>query len=234
MDITQATSASGQNGFRRPLTTQEAVLRELRRTITAGELRPGEHVLQEEVADRLGVSRVPVREALKVLTAEGQVSYEAHRGYWVTELSVEELRELYLMRRLLETEALRWAVPRVDAQDIKRLWALNEALEAVCANGDFLGVMELDREFHLALFEKARLPRLLKTIRLLWQNSEPYRGVFLNALDSRRRARREHRAILKACEDGDVESVIVALDLHRENAIADLAVVLDGETATNR
>ncbi len=234
MDVTQTTGASRKNGFRRPLTAQEAVLRELRRWIMSGELRPGEHVLQDEVADRLGVSRVPVREALKVLTAEGQVSYEAHRGYRVTELSIDELRELYLMRRLLETEALRWAVPRVTAEDIKHLWALNEEIETVCANGDFLGVMELDREFHLALFEKARLPRLLKTIRLLWQNSEPYRGVFLNALDSRRRARKEHRAILKACEDSDVESVVAALDLHRENAITDLAAVLDGEIATNR
>lgn len=226
--------ASGRNGFRRPLTAQEAVLGELRRAIMAGELRPGARVRQEEVAERLGVSRVPVREALKVLTAEGQVSYEAHRGYRVTELSLEELRELYLMRRLLETEALRWAVPEVDEELIGHLWALNEEMEGVCAKGDFLRVMELDRRFHLALFEKSRLPRLINTIRVLWQNSEPYRGVFLNARDSRRRARREHRAILEACEANDVEAVISALDLHRENAIADLAAVLDADPAPNK
>src|ERR671926_364153 len=102
-------------GYSRPPTSQEAVLGEIRRAIMSRELQPGERVRQEQLAERLNVSRVPVREALKVLEAEGQVTYQAHRGYTVVELSLAELEEIYLARRLLETETTRRAVPRVDA-----------------------------------------------------------------------------------------------------------------------
>jgi DNA-binding GntR family transcriptional regulator len=219
-------------GFERPPTAQEAVLRELRRAIMTRELKPGDRVGQGEVAERLGVSRVPVREALKVLEAEGQVTYRPHRGFTVTELSLAELEELYLMRRLLESEAVRRAVPAVDRELLDRLWNLLEETESVCAAGDFLGVMEYDREFHVALFERSRLPRLIQAIRVLWQNTAPYRSVFLNDPASRRRARKEHRAIVKACETGDAEGAVYALDVHRDNAMADLAAVLDCKAKT--
>src|SRR5215218_10445562 len=107
--------------YSRPPTSQEAVLREIRRAIMTRELKPGERVRQEELAERLNVSRVPVREALKVLEAEGQVTYQAHRGYTVVALSLEELEEIYLARRLLETEMTRSAVPKVDAGLIQHL-----------------------------------------------------------------------------------------------------------------
>ncbi|MGB3682909.1 MAG: GntR family transcriptional regulator [Rubrobacteraceae bacterium] len=230
MTIRENSQGRTQGGnFKRPLTAQEAVLRELRRAIMARELKPGDRVGQGEVAERFGVSRVPVREALKVLEAEGQVAYRPHRGFTVTELSIAELEELYLMRRLLESEAVRRAIPNVDGELLGRLWELLEETERVCAAGDFLGVMEWDREFHLALFERSRLPRLIQSIRLLWQNAEPYRSVFLNDPASRRRARREHRAIVEACERGDAEGAVSALDIHRDNAITDLAEILDGE-----
>ncbi len=205
------------------------MLRELRRAIMARELKPGDRVGQGEVAERLGVSRVPVREALKVLEAEGQVTYRPHRGFTVTELSLAELEELYLMRRLLESEAVRRAMPGMDEALLGKLWKLLEETERVCAAGNLLGVMEMDREFHLALFERSRLPRLIQSIRLLWQNSEPYRSVFLNDPASRSRARREHRAIVRACEERDAEGAVSALDVHRDNAMADLAAVLDGK-----
>ena len=215
--------------FKRPPTAQEAVLRELRRSIMAREIKPGDRVGQGEVAERLGVSRVPVREALKVLEAEGQVTYRPHRGFTVTELSIAELKELYLMRRLLESEAVRQAMPNVDGELLGRLWDLLEETERVCAAGNFLGVTECDREFHMALFERSRLPRLIQSIRVLWQNTASYRSVFLNDPASRRRARKEHRAIVEACERGDAEGAVSALDIHRDNAMADLAAVLDGE-----
>lgn len=227
---TYETSPDATEGpFKRPLTAQEAVLRELRRSIVSRELKPGDRVGQAEVADRLGVSRVPVREALKVLEAEGQVVYRPHRGFAVTELSISELKELYLMRRLLESEAVRQAMPAVNEAVLERLWELLEETERVCATGNFLGVAECDRKFHMALFERCELPRLLQSIRVLWQNAGPYRSVFLNDPGPRKRARKEHRAIVKACEKDDAEGAVLALDIHRENAIKDLAVVLDGE-----
>jgi len=86
----------------RPPTAQEAVLAELRRFITTGRLRPGQQIVQDALAVQLGVSRVPLREALKILEGEGQVTYVAHRGYFVTELSLSDLLEVYRIREILE------------------------------------------------------------------------------------------------------------------------------------
>lgn len=130
---------------------------------------------------------------------------------------------------MLESEAVRRAMPAVDEALLARLWELLEETERVCAVGDFLGVAESDRKFHMALFERCELPRLLQSIRVLWQNAGPYRSMFLNNPGPRKRARKEHRTIVKACERGDAEGAVSALDVHRENAIKDLVVVLDGE-----
>src|SRR5438093_12123886 len=87
---------------RRPPTTQQFVLGELRRAITSGQLRPGTPIRQEALSEQLGVSRVPLREALKTLEAEALVVHEVHRGYFVAELSLEDLREVYRIREILK------------------------------------------------------------------------------------------------------------------------------------
>src|SRR5690606_28045233 len=89
---------------RRPQTTQQYVLDELRRAILNRQLKPGEPIRQDALAEHLGVSRVPLREALKVLQGEGQVLYLPRRGYQVVDLSIGDLVEVYHLRRILETE----------------------------------------------------------------------------------------------------------------------------------
>ena len=84
------------------ITAQEGVLRELRLQIASGKLKPGQQVIQDSLAASLGVSRVPLREALKVLEGEGQVTYHPHRGYFVADLSVADLVEVYRIRSILE------------------------------------------------------------------------------------------------------------------------------------
>ena len=96
-------------------TAQDTVLAALRADILDGTLAPGDQIVQESLADRYGVSRVPLREALKTLESEGQVAYYPHRGYFVTELSVADLLEVYRLRALLEAEAIRAAVPSLAA-----------------------------------------------------------------------------------------------------------------------
>lgn len=88
------------------LTAQEAVLQELRSALAAGTLTPGQQLIQEDLAEELGVSRVPIRESLKILEGEGHVTYHPNRGYFVTELSATDLSELYRIREILEAEAL--------------------------------------------------------------------------------------------------------------------------------
>ncbi|MBL8582662.1 MAG: GntR family transcriptional regulator, partial [Rhizobiaceae bacterium] len=102
----------------KPQTAQEAVLYELRRRIVSGEFEPGSQILQDALAEELGVSRVPVREALRTLEGEGQVSYEPHRGYFVVELDLNELVEIYRLRDLLEPEATAKAFPNITKEDL--------------------------------------------------------------------------------------------------------------------
>lgn len=111
---------------RRPPTAQQFVLAELRRAITTGRLRPGAPIRQDALAEEFQVSRVPLREALKTLQGEGLVTYEAHRGYSVETLSLDDLREVYRIRQLLEEEAVRRAVARLTDADLRLAEAQDE------------------------------------------------------------------------------------------------------------
>lgn len=213
-------------GYNRPPTSQEAVLGEIRRAIMSRELQPGERVRQEQLAERLHVSRVPVREALKVLEAEGQVTYQAHRGYTVVALSLEELEEIYLARSLLETEMTRRAVPIIDTDLIRQLESSVARMDEFAGAGDVLRYAEANWDFHFSLFERAGLPRLYRIIEVLWRVSEAYRGAIFDPTWLGR-ARKDHRRILEACKAGDVDETIAAQDEHRSNALARITAFLE-------
>jgi DNA-binding GntR family transcriptional regulator len=215
--------------YRRPPTAQAAVLEELRRAITLGELKPGQAIRQDAVAERLSVSRVPVREALKVLEAEGQITYAPHRGYRVAQLSLRELEELYLLRRLLETEAVSRAVPKMTAV---LLHALKDLLAQMddCIAEDYahtpLRFREFNYEFHFAIFTHSDLPRLVHHLKVLWANSDPYRSVSLNRWEPRHLAQEDHHALVRACERRDAEEAVAVMDRHRAGTIAHLRSLL--------
>ena len=109
--------------FQRPPTAQEAVLIELRARILGGELPAGSALRQEDLAASLGVSRVPVREALRMLESEGHVVYAAHRGYRVAELSVADLEEIYALRAVIEDDLAARAMPAMTADDLAQIHA---------------------------------------------------------------------------------------------------------------
>lgn len=202
-------------------TAQDVVLREIRQAIMTRRLKPGERVRQVDIANRLNVSSVPVREALKTLEAEGQVTYEPYRGYKVVGLSVAQLEEIYLARGLLEEEVTRRAVENLDERLIRRLEEALSRMDELARAGDVLGYTEANREFHFLLFERAGLPRLTHMIDILWQNSEAYRGLIFGPEWSWQ-AHEDHRAILDACKAGDADRVVAAQERHRANAMANI------------
>jgi DNA-binding GntR family transcriptional regulator len=222
--------------FQRPPTAQEAVLDEVRRFIATGRLRPGQKIIQDALAVELGVSRVPLREALKILEGEGQVTYAAHRGYFVTELSLSDLVEVYRIRELLEAEAVATAVPQMTAEDIDRLEEAERDVRAASDKADVIAMTSANRRFHFSIIEACALPRLVWLIRLLWDATEVYRSVYYNEETNRILVEAEHRALVKAVREGDVAAALSVLTEHREHAIATLRVVLaqadDAEPAT--
>jgi DNA-binding GntR family transcriptional regulator len=205
--------------YSRPPTSQEAVLRELRQAIMTRRLKPGQWIRQLDVAQRLNVSSVPVREALNTLAAEGQVVHERHRGYKVVELSREQLEEIYLARRLLENEVTRRAVPKMDAELARLLENLVGRMEQLAALNDIVSYAEANRDFHFLLFEQAGLPRIVGMIGVLWQNSEAYRGLIADPTWYEW-AQKDHRKLLGACKARDVDGAIAAQEEHRNNALS--------------
>jgi DNA-binding GntR family transcriptional regulator len=212
--------------FERPGTTQELVLEELRRKILVGELRPGEPIRPDQLATELRVSRVPVREALKILEGEGQVRYRAHHGYVLAELRREDLLEIYGIRRLLEDEAVRAAVPRLHATDLAEMRAACARMETFGAE-DVSEMAVANRRFHMTLLEASGMSHLLHHIRLLWNASDHYRSVYYLDETHRAEVNEDHRQIVAAAAGGDADVLVGLLDAHRDRAIAGLAPALE-------
>lgn len=169
----------------RPPTANEAVLEELRRSIVRGVLPPGAHIRPDELAGRLATSRVPVREALKILEGEGLVLSRPHRGYFVADLSYAELEEIYRIRDLLEREAVRKAVPRMTDADIDAIQDACEAVERAAAAAGIIQMAEANRAFHFGIYQLSKMPRLLRMIRLLWDSSDAYRALYFSSAENR-------------------------------------------------
>jgi DNA-binding GntR family transcriptional regulator len=217
--------------YRRPPTAQEAVLAELRRAIASGQLRPGQPIAQATVAEHLGVSRVPLREALKILQGEGQVEYQPHHGYSVTRLDLDDLREAYRIRQLLETEAARISVPRFGLQEVRDLAQAARQVDDAGDDEDYATMAAANRRFHFLLVEGAGMPRLTHLVRILWDATDVYRSFYYADADNRQRVRAEHAGIVKAVAEGDVEAVVQQLDEHRQNAIDEITGAMSRDGA---
>jgi DNA-binding GntR family transcriptional regulator len=218
---------STATGFSRPPTAQEAVLAEVRRELVSGVLRPGEQVRQEQLAERYGVSRVPLREALKILEGEGQVVYHPHRGYFVAELSVADLVEVYRLRELLEAEAIRAAVPNLAPAVLAELRAAQDAVERASDAGEVFAITSANRRFHFALFERSGQARLIRLLGQLWDSTDVYRTVYFGQPTNRRRVQAEHEQILAALEQHDTERVVTLQAAHRDHSVATVRAVIE-------
>ena len=208
--------------FVRPKTAQEAVLDELRRMVVTGELPPGSPLRQEAIARDFGVSRVPVREALRILEGEGKVRHTAHQGYTVVRLGVPELLEVYRLRDLLEGEAAAAAVPRLGAEDLGRMRAAMDAMDQAADAEDMLGVGSGNRAFHFAILEPAGLPMTMRLVSQLWETTDPYRQLYFTRPITRETVNEEHQLIFDACAARDADRTVELLRTHRAHAVADL------------
>jgi DNA-binding GntR family transcriptional regulator len=206
---------------RRP-TARHRAASALRAAILEGELRPGQRVNQEDWAARAGVSAIPVREALNALAGEGLVTYRPRRGYVVTELALADLEEVYALRRLLETEALRRGVGRATPDDVSALRALADA----CRTGDLAARLTANRSFHDRLYALAGSKPLSRLIEGLWDQTEAYRALYYALPGETAEADRSHQAIVAALADGDAAAVVALQDEHRQRTLDRLQAAL--------
>jgi DNA-binding GntR family transcriptional regulator len=174
----------------------------LRAEILGGGIGPGERVRQEEIAQRLGASRLPVREALRMLEAEGLIEHEANKGARVPRLGRHEVDVMYRMREQLEPLAIAESLPQLDDAEVRRLGRIQDEIEAGVDLGRFL---ELDRAFHLGTYGGCVIEQLTATIVRLWNSTQHYRRAFVQLSGPGRMwvVNAEHRLLLDAVERRD-------------------------------
>jgi DNA-binding GntR family transcriptional regulator len=207
-------------------TVGQHALEALRSAIVAGELRPGQRIRQDEVAESLGVSVAPVREALATLEQEGQVAYRPRRGYFVTELRIEDLEEIYELRQVLEERAARAALPGLDDDALQRIVAAAQDCVVAAENGNIAAELSANRRFHFALLDSDAQVHTMRVIRLLWDSTEAYRALYYSSAEERRRASDAHDRIIDAVRGKDADLLVRELDEHRERALVVLRGIL--------
>lgn len=182
----------------------ERIAARLRDAILSGEYAPGARIRQEDVADLHGASRLPVRDALRMLEAEGLVTVRANAGAWVSRLSREDFEELYRIRERVEPLLLGFNVPVLAEAEIDRLGALADEMEASSDVEEFL---DLDREFHLSSYAAADTSVLGDLVVQLWNRTQHYRRAFTRMFRTGgdRSVHHEHHLLVSALRRRDAE-----------------------------
>lgn len=197
------------------------VTRELRERVSDGTLGPGTALSQAGLAEEYGVSRIPVRDALQALAAEGLVDLRGTTAL-VTALSIEDLQELYEMRELVEPVATRLAVPRVGRAGIARM---TQRLAVMDDPSTGPGTwVETNAAFHAEVYTLAGRPRMIALVEQLRRLTDRYVYFHLDVVGRSEHLQQEHREILAAVTAGDAAA---AADLTREHLTSSHAVVLD-------
>lgn len=211
-------SANGADGA---VATAAEAIRDL---IRRRELLPGEPVRQQEMAERLEVSRVPIREALNSLEKEGLLKHQRNRGYFVAKLSADQLAQIYQMRQLLETAMFDDYVWPDECQ-LDMIVAINGELANAAELGEPGKVAVLNREFHDAIFSMSRSDLIHREVSRLWEMSDSYRAFFL-AGPSRHLTASEHDGIIDALRQRDRDLLVERLDHHRGRALNEVGAMI--------
>lgn len=191
---------------------QEAVVDRIRDMIVSGQLKPGDRLRQDELAETFGVSTMPIREALRQLQAEGLVSFQPRRGAAVASLSVSDYEEIYRIREELEILACRWAAEdfqRIPLENLSKLLAEIEKAES--HPEDVYPRMQLVRDFFFTIFEASGKERLLRILSSLWDLSQQYRRYFSSIPEIVPQRLENYRRVLRACEAEDSQELVDAI-----------------------
>ncbi|HEV7309895.1 GntR family transcriptional regulator [Ensifer sp.] len=208
-------------------TMASAAAEEIRNRILAGDYAPGVQLRQDGLASDLGMSRIPIREALVQLESEGLLKILPHRGAIVSQLTVDEIEELFNMRLLFEPFLFQRSAPLLSAEDLE---ALREMQARYSTSIDRLDVdvwNELNTEFHLSLYRHARSPRILLAVQNLLVECDRHTRVQLSTIrGDRERAVAEHEELLRLCEKGAFEEGAKLMYEHIDHIRAGLVALL--------
>jgi len=208
-------------------TRTQLVAEAIREKILSGDIKAGEPLRQAALAAELNVSRIPVREALLQLEAEGLVNFEAHKGATATQLNSDQIDEIFDLRALLEAELLRHSITNLTPRDLLEAEAILFDLEAATEAGDTqLATGKLNAEFHGKLYSKAERPQTKELVAVYSKNSERYVRMHILLAGGIKTAPEEHRQLLELCKAKKVDEACDYLKKHILGAKEDIKHLL--------
>ena len=210
-------------------TAHEFVRDALREQILDGTLGGGTRLVQAEIANQLRVSTTPVREALRDLATEGLIRLDAHRGATVVTLDLDDLREVYELRKTLEPLAMRWAAERITGEELDRAADLQERMDVEREVGTWVA---LNGTFHALLSDAAGSPRLSNMLQRLREGSARYVGLsFARRQGQLEHGNADHHRLLDALRRRDGDAAAAVMVAHLESTLSAIESASEGDTA---
>ena len=191
------------NPIEKPLTLREKIVEFIKDAVVSGRLKPGERVPEQEIAETLGISRTPIREAFRQLESEGFITITPRKGAVVSPITDKDVSEFYAIKSLLEGYAARLACPKFSSKDIVRLEGINKKMQRCAEKGDVKGFFKLDNEFHDIFLKACGNSRLYTLVHQIVAQFERFRVTALSIEGRMAVSIKQHEEIIKAFKDGD-------------------------------
>ena len=199
------------------LPLRDVVFNTLRQAILKGELEPGERLMEIQLAERLGVSRTPIREAIRKLELEGLVLMIPRKGAEVAKISARSLRDVLEVRRALEEPAIELACQRMTEEDLGELQKAQDEFKKAIADGDAMRIAETDEHYHDVIYSGTQNAKLIQMLNNLREQMYRYRLEYIKDADKRKILILEHERVLKAIRDRKVAEAKEAMREHIDN-----------------
>lgn len=199
------------------LPLRDVVFNTLRRAILKGELKPGERLMEIALADKLGVSRTPIREAIRKLELEGLVVMAPRKGAKVASITERDLNDVLEVRKGMEVLAISLACKRITGEELDKLEAIEQSFQSLIESGNLTELAEMDVKFHDTIYQATNNQRLVQLLNNLREQMYRYRMEYLKDIAVRRTLAEEHKAICEALRGRDEGKAQNYVSVHIDN-----------------
>lgn len=199
------------------LPLRDVVFNTLRRAILKGELKPGERLMEIALADKLGVSRTPIREAIRKLELEGLVVMAPRKGAKVASITERDLNDVLEVRKGMEVLAISLACKRITGEELDKLEAIEQSFQSLIESGNLTELAEMDVKFHDTIYQATNNQRLVQLLNNLREQMYRYRMEYLKDIAVRRTLAEEHKAICEALQGRDESKAQNYVSVHIDN-----------------
>ena len=196
------------------LPLRDVVFNTLRQAILTGELKPGERLMEIHLANKLGVSRTPIREAIRKLEKEGLVTIEPRRGAYASQISTDDMVEILEVRQNMEGLAAFFAASRMKPEQMRELEDVSKKYNQAVADGNMQDMITYDTRFHRIIVESCNNKILVQMIEQLQELVLRFRYIYYDNFRRAENMTEEHQTILEAIENGDADAARQAADIH--------------------